>query len=189
MIEYKIEKINIDMQTIVHTKDAMNWCKRPYPGYPDGCPNYGKPLCPPNSPYIGNFIKDYNYFNIFYLIFNLDLYEQKRVIIHPDWSKEQLRNSRHWQNSLKSKLKNNMLKIININYNNDLFILGCGSGFYTKDIRNFQGKIYSMEAVGINVYSTLRLNKIYPERNPIHKVILCGMIMSNDQLKENKRMF
>jgi hypothetical protein len=55
-------------------------------------------------------------------------------------------------------------------------LLGCGSGFNNKDIKRYQKEVYSMEAVGINVLSTLRLNKIDFEIRPKNKILLVCLV-------------
>ena len=72
-------------------------CLKPYPGHPDGCPNYGKPGCPPNTPmYDQVFDMDEP---IYAIVTNYDLeeYFNQRRKNRPDLPEGQIRNSRCWQ--------------------------------------------------------------------------------------------
>lgn len=46
--------------------------------------------------------------------------------------------------------------------------MGCGSGFGVKKIAQYQKTIYSMEAVGISVFNTLKNNNITYEIKPTY---------------------
>lgn len=180
----KIKTLKIEKETIILNNDAIGkWCQRSYSGHKKGCPNYGKnPLCPPNSFYFGDIINKYNYFYLIYAEFNFKEYIEKRREEHPEWSEKQLKNSRYWQNSVKSILKKRVLIIYEINPKKEIYLLGCGSGFNDKKVGQYQEKISSMESVGINVFSTMKLNGIKLEINPINKIRLICLFSSIEKL-------
>ena len=183
LIEMNEKEIN--KKTIILSKECYEgkWCKRSYPNYKNGCINYGKSLCPPNSFYFKDIIDNYNNFYLIYFKFDFLQYKYLRKIIHPEWSEKQLGNSRHWQNSLKSMLMKHIVEILEFNNVKNIYILSCGSGISNKILNKYQNSIYSMESVGINVLSTLKLNKIKVERNPVNFIILTGLLASNEELK------
>ncbi|MFX0132088.1 MAG: DUF2284 domain-containing protein [Candidatus Hodarchaeota archaeon] len=181
----KVKTLKIEKETIILNNDAIGkWCQRSYSGHKKGCPNYGKnPLCPPNSFYFNDIIKKYNYFYLIYAEFEFKEYIEKRKEEHPEWSEKQLKNSRYWQNSIKKILKKTILKILYNNCLHELLILGCGAGFNDKRLMKFQEKIYSMESVGINVLSSLRLNGIKAKTHPKDKIYLVCLISSVENLE------
>ena len=86
----------------------------------------------------------------------------------------------YWQSSLKVIIKRFIENIWQRNQH--FYVLGCGSGFKL----SFQEHVASMEAVGINVFSTLKLNKIKFEIKPKNKVILCNLLCSKQKIKFEK---
>jgi predicted metal-binding protein len=84
---------------------AREWCKKPYPDHPNGCPNYNKkPECPPQSPLIEDFIK-LELSHWFVIVrFDLQRQEERMQDSHPQWSVKMCRNSRYWQNSVRKVL-------------------------------------------------------------------------------------
>ena len=152
----------IDPKTITITEKTVRWCQLPYPGHKKGCPNYNKnENCPPNSPNALNIIPDYNKFYLIYAIFNFKKYVHLRRREHPQWSEKQLKCVLYWQSSIKKLLK----EIINYIKTEKDYIFSCGSGF---------GKsVYSMEACRIDVFKTLRNNKIKPKNQILLVCLLC----------------
>lgn len=186
----------IPLSSIFFTKKTFLWCKCPYPNYPNGCPNYNGELCPPNTPYLelDKAFYSFKYYFLIYLQFNFRQYINERRKLKPDWSIKQLGNRRHWQSSIKAKLKYfilNLLKINNFHKEKDFYILSCGSGFKSKDINQFQNPIYSMEAVGIYVLKTLKENNIKIEFKPDYNSILhfASLFCSNKEIIMNEEKY
>lgn len=184
-----MELPNIKKSTIKFTEKTMIWCKLPYPNHPKGCPNYNKnPLCPPNSKYMKYILEQYNYFYLIYTDFDLKSHREKMLLKHPNWTNRQANNLLYWQGSVKKILKDIIKKIYRLNPNSKKYLLFCGSGLKDKIFN--QNNIYSMEAVGIDVFKTLKNNDINFEYKPRNKVILVSLLCSNKKIILNqKRLF
>jgi predicted metal-binding protein len=178
-----IKRYKIRKETIILTKETHKWCQRGYKGNEGGCPNYGKKeLCPPHSAFLGGFIDLYSQFYL--LVCGLDLitYKEIRASRHPQWSERQLEHPYYWQGSIKKILRREILNVLKLNPKKKLYLSGTGSGFSTKELKRFQKKIYSMESLGINVFSTLRLNHIRIEKEPKTNLKMVCLICSNKKL-------
>lgn len=186
----KIKSKNIQKDTIVFSEECFRgeWCLRPYYRHPNGCPNYNKELCPPNTFYFKERVDEYNYFYLIYIVFDFTGYKELRRKKHKDWSERQLGNRRHWQNSVKKLLKDEILKIYGLNrQNTNKYLLSCGSGFNNAIFKKYQDKVFSMEAVGINVLSTLGLNKVVYKRNPEDYINLVCLICSKEKINFERK--
>lgn len=181
----KLNSKTIQKSSIVFSEECHrgDWCLRPYDRHPKGCPNYNKELCPPHSPYFKKEVDNYKHFYLVYIIFDFKEYKNLRREKHKEWSERQLGNRRHWQNSVKKLLKEEVLRIYGLNRQNiRKYLLSCGSGFNNNSFKKHQDKVYSMEAVGINVLSTLGLNKIKYKRNPEDFINLVCLLCSNERI-------
>jgi predicted metal-binding protein len=175
LVTVHVKKIEKD--SIITTKLTQDFCKRPYPNHPKGCPNYGKgPLCPPHDVFIDPILREFNNFYLFFAKFDFRTYVEIRSYEKPEWSDKQLRCVLYWQSSVKKILKQKILNVLRTNNYEKYYIASCGSGFNTKNLSKYQEKIYSMESIGINVLSTLKKNKIEFERNPINTVTLVCLL-------------
>ena len=177
-IHYK----EIAKTSIFFTNKTHKWCILPYPGHPKGCPNYNKnQLCPPS---IMNFTGELDKFKFFYLVYaKFDLYNYKKEMlkIHPNWSERQATCVLYWQSSVKKHLKEYIKNIYVKNNKKSIYILSCGSGF--QDDTFLQEDVYSMEAVGINVFKTLKKNEILFELKPKNFVLLLNLLCTKARLK------
>jgi len=181
----KIKTKKIPKISIIFSEECYKgeWCLRPYDRHPNGCPNYNKKLCPPNTFYFKERVDEYDYFYLIYIIFNFKKYKDLRRKKHEDWSEKQLGNRRHWQSSVKKLLKEEILKIYGMNrQNKNKYLLSCGSGFNNSSFKKYQNNVFSMEAVGINVLSTLGLNKIEYKRNPETYINLVCLLCSKEKI-------
>lgn len=171
----------IDVNTIVWYPEVFDeLCYYPYPNHPNGCPN--KQKCEElNIPSFGIIIEygEYLHYYLVYLEFNFIKYKELRKIENPSFfnTENRLKCLIYWQNSLKKIIKD-YLEWLKIG-NHLFYVLGCGSGFKL----SFQKQVASMEAVGINVFSTLKLNNIKFEIKPINKIILCNLLCSKQKLR------
>lgn len=177
----RILHLEIEKETLSFSTKTLRWCRLPYSDHPKGCPNYNKnPLCPPNAPFLKEKI---NHFRYFYLIlgrFNFLKYKEEMLLRHPDWSERQATCVLYWQSSVKRHLKEYIRDIYERNPEVSMFLLSCGSGFQNLNIP--QEKIYSMEAVGIDVLNTLKANDIKFEIKPQNEVVLVNLLCSMDKL-------
>ncbi len=183
----KISVKKIKEETIIFSEDVEEWCLRPYPHHPNGCPNFNNHLCPPYAPFLREYIDNYNHFYLVYAKFNLAKYKELRKEENPEFfnSEDRLKCLLYWQNSVKKLLKEKIERLIN--QNTELLIAGCGSGM---KIKGYNYDVHSMEAMGVNVFSTLKLNKIPFELRPKNLIILCSLICAKNSLnfKEQRKL-
>jgi len=185
-----IKSLKIEKESIILNDNAIGaWCQRSYIGHKKGCPNYNKNLlCPPNSIYFRDIIDNYNHFYILYADFDFENYiilrkkEAEESEIQDYWTERRLRSVLYWQESVKKILKERVAFIYKINPEKEIFLLSCGSGFNDQEIVKYQDKIYSLESVGINVFSTLKLNNIKLEINPEKRIRLVCLFASVKKL-------
>lgn len=172
----KIHWKEIKEDTIIRYPEVKDLCYYAYPRHPKGCPNVEKCYNAPDFDTIIDFGEQYECYYLLWIDFNFKEYKKLRREEHPEWSERQIRSVLYWQNSIKKLLKN---KIESIAKRNEIsYVFGCGSGFSL----SFQKIIYSMESTGINVFSTLKLNKINFELKPKDKIILCCLLCSNSEI-------
>jgi hypothetical protein len=102
--------------TPVFNPKVLRLCEKPYPGHPNGCPNYGKKeTCPPQAPLLGELI---NTDRPVYVIFNIFPFGEwvekrrktsaKRVAagtLKKPWSQRQLENCLYWQPKARKQLR------------------------------------------------------------------------------------
>lgn len=165
----------IEESTIIRYPEVQELCHYPYPNHKKGCPNIGNCL---EAPYFNFLVKNgcYQHYYLFYAKFDFKSYLEQRKKEHPTWSSRQLRSVLYWQGSIKKLLK---IEIEKLSKNgNRFFVLGCGS----KMKFSFQKIVYSMESTCINVFSTLKLNKIKFELKPENSIILCCLLCSWKEL-------
>lgn len=177
----EIHELEINKDSIHITMKTKQWCTLPYKNNKKGCPNYNRNiLCPPNSPYFGSYIDNYNYFYLIYAIFDFKTYKEIKKIDTPNKTDAQISCVRYWQGSIKRLLKLHIKDIYTNNFNNitNFHLLGCGSGFKSNFFVKFQQYIYSMESVGIDVFRTLKNNNINFDIKAIDKVNLVCLLCS-----------
>ncbi len=150
------------------------WCRKPYAGYPNGCPNYGKrDSCPPKAACARKLVETYQHFYLVYAWFRIAEFAVRRQARFPKWTTKQLRNPRHWQAQLKRMLReyiaNLGIGILGLHS----VVLGTGSGFWGAP---------SMEGACINVFPTLRKAGIAHQVNPSSHITLVALIMTRFDL-------
>jgi predicted metal-binding protein len=147
---------------------SRDWCKLKYPGHLKGCPNFGlvsHEHCPPHCPKIENFI-DLSKPHWFYICkFNLEKHANHLKEKHPDWSDKQIYCCLYWQGIARKHLNKGLEIFINSKIDNS-------------DLT------YTLlpEAMGVNVFKTLRRADIKFERNPktfVLKIALIGYKLKN----------
>lgn len=164
LVEITTKEISKD--TIIITPKCFLWCKLPYEGHKQGCPNYGKSECPPYTKLFNP--APYHKFLLVYAEFDFKTYKQEMKKLHPEWTEKQCGNLLYWQGSIKKMLKD----YIREKNKSGMYVLGCGSGFSLE----FQREVPSMEAVGIYVYGTLMKNGMDFEIKPKNKVVLVCLL-------------
>ena len=175
----ELKNMEIEEKTIIYYPEIEDFCYYPYPNHPNGCPNRIKcqMINVPNFDIIKDY-GEYSYYYLVYLEFDFKRYKEIRKKENPKFfnSKGRLRCNRYYQNSLKSIIKNYIEDLYKIN--EDFYILGCGSGFKL----SFQKQVASMEKVCINVFSTMKLNRIKFEIKPLNKIVFCNLLCSKKKL-------
>lgn len=163
MSERLVDQVNKEMvflgpiEVVCHPA-IRKLCFRPYHNHRWGCPNYGKRAdCPPAAPFFLEAFKGKVY--IVVAVFHFDQYLNLKRKQHPEWTERALRNPRHWQGHLKSKL----LKFLS-----EILLNGNGYG---------DTIIFYPEAMGVNVTRTCQhagLNLEWPPQKIVCQVALIG---------------
>jgi len=85
--------------------EVRSLCSKPYPGHPNGCPNFGRRGCPPDAKLFDQYFDlnqpVYAVVNEFDLAAHVDRMRAK----HPDWSQRQLVCCRYWQTRARKQLR------------------------------------------------------------------------------------
>lgn len=172
----------VKYNTICFTPKTQKWCSLPYPGHPNGCPNYNKSeFCPPNVPFLKCILNNFNYFYLIYAKFDLKKYKNLMLDKHPYWTEKQATCVLYWQNSIKKILKDFIKKIFIENPKNNFYLFSSGSGYKCHIFK--QNNIYSMEATGINVIKTLKDNDINFEIKPKNFVLLVNLLCAREKIR------
>lgn len=141
--------------TAVYEKKVTGYCRYPYPGHPQGCPNWNiKEGCPPRAPFFPEIYEDQVWVTAVGM--NLTRYFELKKRLHPGWTQKALANSRHWQGHLRAILKRES---------------------ETKSISEGLVVINNPEALGVNVFATCKKLDLFLERQPqywVWKVDLLG---------------
>lgn len=155
---------------LVIDERVRSWCMMPYPGHPNGCPNYNHSnTCPPKVPVVSKVfdLEKQHWFII--EEFNLALHAKSMVEKHPGWSDRQSRCCLYWQNGVRKRLRE-----------------ACNSW-----IRLHAGYGYTLipEALGVNVFRTAHRYDIMIRKNPsdiVYKVALVGSVL-NENVENTKK--
>lgn len=141
---------------VVSGEYVNEWCKMPYPGHPNGCPNFGKPTCPPNTePYYELIDPPY-----YFIVHFFDIKSQVKRIRekHPKWSDRQCRNPLYWQRKQRKILREITEETIKrISFKNARILM-------------------RPEKHHVNVFSTCRIHKFKLEKNPQDTIRLISML-------------
>lgn len=142
-------------------KGFNRWCTLPYPRHPNGCPNFGKrESCPPLAPYFLDLFKPEVY--VAFMRFNFEEFLERKRQLHPDWTTKALRNPRHFQGHLDSKLKGFVISKLN-----------------EPDFESFRA-VYNPEAMGVNIHLTARRAGIeleWPPRKNMYRIAIIAQPM------------
>ncbi len=81
-------------------------CRRPYPGHPRGCPNWGKrPTCPPKAPLLRHLLDLRKPVYCIWNAFDLGSHVARMKRKHADWSDRRLRCCLYWQGTARAALR------------------------------------------------------------------------------------
>ena len=120
------------------------WCQLPYYNHKNGCPNYGRPGCPPKAALLIDTL-DFDY--PIYLVhseFDLEEHIHNMHLSHPTWSIHMQRNVLYWQNTSRKQLRERVAEV--------------------KDLTENYMISYCPEGRGLNVYATAKRVGLQLER-------------------------
>jgi len=100
----------IELVQVFFDVSLRDWCRRPYPGHPKGCPNYGeRPTCPPEAPLLGDVLNLLRPVWAVWVEFDLEAQRKRMWLTHPKWSKRQAECCRYWQGGVRKRLRAELL--------------------------------------------------------------------------------
>lgn len=145
---------------------ARDWCKLPYPGHPNGCPNYGKRgSCPPQAPFIEYWLGDYEKLWLVCVEFNLAAHIDNMLFRHPHWTNRQAKCVLYWQPRMNAKLKEAIYQFIK---------------------RPSKEVTYCPEAMGVNVIDTARKAGLPIETRPQKTVYKIALVVKQTVTEHSK---
>ena len=133
-------------------------CAKPYPGHPNGCPNYGvKSSCPPRRAHIVEILDITRPIYAIWNVFNIGEHAARLKDKFPAWSDRQLYCCLYWQPKARKELAEK-IKLFNIAVPGQVIVP-------------------IPEATGVNITETManigeRLE--WPPRNKAYQVVLAG---------------
>lgn len=175
----KFTTAKVKLSELIHILYIRNkFCRLPYGDNLDGCINYGKPLCPPNTPIRTDILKKYKYFLLVWVIFDFQQYKKEMREIYPIqenpyWTDKRVACLLYYQPSLRSLIWQHVSQKYEYD---EIFVSGSG-------VSNSA----SMEAVGMNVFFLARKNKIPIKRNPKDKIKLFHLLVSNKSFQKPQK--
>lgn len=89
--------IELNPKIIPFERKIQSLCRYPYYRHPRGCPNYGKPGCPPNQPLINEVLDFQKKIYLIYTEFDLGEHARKIKKLYPNWSEHQIYCVLYWQ--------------------------------------------------------------------------------------------
>ncbi len=153
------KKIILGPTNVICDPAIQRLCLHPYFNHSNGCPKYGKKIdCPPQADFFLDLFGEKVY--VAAVIFDFKEYLNLKKKQHLDWTDRALRNSRHWQNHLKSEIKKFIF--------GELFVGDFGDSV-----------IFNPEAMGVNVTQTCEnagLKLEWPPRKIVCQVALIGTV-------------
>lgn len=151
--------IKLSAQKIVLSSQTSDWCRLPYLGHPKGCPNYGRPGCPPVYKPMNEILSFDHPIYMVYSEFDLTAHIARVKARHPKWTNRQLRNVLYWQGTSRKQLKERVMNLLIEWVPQWLQLVEPESIVLRKYVKNLLiGKkfvvFYCPEAFGMNVYAT-----------------------------------
>jgi hypothetical protein len=145
----------ISIKDIVVDERARDgtWCRLPYPGHPDGCPNY--PECVQERLHIDEY-KGYEWYGVVER-FDLKAHVEMMKEAHPDWTESQCREDQGWRDEIAARLMEEAEEFVDPSYNDVI--------------------LERPEGYGVDMWATMARNGIKLETNEpdiIHKIVLVG---------------
>jgi len=154
----KVESLRAIPVTPIINSGVRAYCKLPYPGHPQGCPNFNKrDICPPKAPLIDKIIDISKPVYCIINRFDLNAHASAMRARHPNWSEKQIFCCLYWQGKARKQLR---LKV------NDF--LGSHPDYIA---------LYCPEGSGVDLVATVKqfgLEFEWPARKYAYQVALVG---------------
>ena len=132
-----IAEVKPEQLVVLPPRRVQALCARPYRGHPRGCPNYGRRKgCPPKVKSLG---VQQGRMWLVWNVYDLQAHEERARKRHPDWTKAQCRNSRHWQGKARAQLRRLVLEFLSVDEHR----------------RRWATVLYVPEAHGLDVTATM----------------------------------
>ncbi len=143
---------------LVYDPKVKEWCRRPYPNHPKGCPALGKKnTCPPASRMIDEVLDISKPMFIVHSEFDLAAHAEKMQKRHPKWTSRQCRSLLYWQGTSRKQLRERVT---------------CFAWAYKDaNLKAVNAAIFCPEGMGVNVYETCRRSGLKLE--PIKTLKTC----------------
>lgn len=154
----------IEQVKVVLDPSVRDLCRKPYPGHPRGCPNYGKRhTCPPQAPMLSDVLDLSRQVWAVWVEFDIKAQRFKMWFKHPKWSKRQAECCLYWQGVVRKRLRREMHVFIS-----------------DPDMELFGDRLVPIEvpeAMGVNVTETMRgigVELEWPPERIVRKIGLLG---------------
>lgn len=149
--------------SLIYNPAVRALCRKPYPGHPKGCPNFGvAPRCPGKVPLLYDLYRVGGPFYFVWTTFDMAAHVQHMRLRHPTWTDRQLRCVLYWQNKARKRLRNEIVWVRMVREDlDDSFLLN-----------------ETPEALGVDVTATMKSINVILEWPPEHltyQIALLGM--------------
>ena len=153
-------------------------CRKPYPGHPKGCPNFGKrDICPPHAPLFEKYFDINKRFLAVVVHFNIGQHMQRMKEKHPGWSDRQCACCLYWQGGVKKKLRQEIAYNITRRPLFDGYVLAATD---------------CPEAMGVDITATMRQVGImleWPPKKIVRKIAFIGTLHPAVPLQRGETLF
>ena len=145
-------------KVIYNIKARGEWCRLPYPGHKEGCPNTDKCIERRQDFHIIE-LQTQNKIDWYAVLekFSLKKHAEKMKTKHPDWTEKQCRNLLYWQGGVRKRLIKKTFDFANKDTNTVIIL----------DIP---------EASGVDVFKTMELHGIKLQRKKPSRIIKVMMV-------------
>lgn len=149
--------IKADWSDVIYDVRVRDWCKMPYPDHPHGCPNYDKKdICPPKVCMVDEYFDTDKPVGFVVTEFDLGAHVQKMLEKHPEWTMRQARCVLYWQSRARKVLKEATDEALSTS--------------------EFDLASYCPEAMGVNLFRTMRNVGVTLKKNPTSIVYKINMV-------------
>lgn len=156
----------IERAKVVVDPSVRDLCRKPYPGHPRGCPNYGKRgNCPPQALLLNEVVDLSKTIWVVWVEFNLEWQRNRMRWKHPKWSIRQAECCLYWQAGVRAELCREIIR--------EQIALARATGIKASKLIGIEVP----EAMGVNVTETMKSIGVelqWPPDKIVRKVGLIG---------------